>query len=80
MDQKLLSSILADSLAKVMPDIIDLDQTGFITNRQLSDVRHTLNIIEYVQENNRQALILTFVAGFSNIIIYWLHAISSGQG
>lgn len=62
-DQKLLSSILANRLAKVMPDIIDLDQTGFISNRQLSDnVRRTLNIIEHAQKNNKQALILTLDA------------------
>lgn len=44
---KLLSSILADRPNKIMPDIVDLDQTGFIKIRPLSEnVRRTLNIIE----------------------------------
>ena len=45
-----------------MPDIIDLDQTGFISNRQSDNVRRTLNIIEHAQKNNKQALILTLDA------------------
>ncbi len=62
-DQKLLSSILADRLAKIMPDIIDIDQTGFIKSRQLSDnVRRTLNIMDHVQKNNLHTLILTLDA------------------
>ncbi len=59
-DQKLLSAILADRLTKIVPQIIDPDQTGFIPNRHLPDnVRRTLNIIDYSEKMNIQTLILT---------------------
>ena len=62
-DQKLLSSILADRLAKIVSNIIDPDQTGFVPDRYLSEnVRRTLNIIDYSQKMNIQTLILTLDA------------------
>lgn len=62
-DQKLLSSIIANGLSKIIPSIIDPDQTGFIPDRHLSDnVRRTLNIIDYSKKMNIQTLILTLDA------------------
>ena len=35
-------------LAQIVPDIINNDQTGFVSNRLLSDnIRRTIDIIEY---------------------------------
>ena len=62
-DQKLLSSIIANRLSKIIPFIIDPDQTGFIPDRYLSDnVRRTLNIIDFSKKMNTQTLILTLDA------------------
>ena len=62
-DQKLLSSIIANRLTKIIPLIIDPDQTGFIPDRYLADsVRRTLNIIDFSKEINTQTLILTLDA------------------
>ncbi len=47
-DQKLLSAILADRLTKIVTQIIDPDQTGFIPNRHLPDnVRRTLELFPF---------------------------------
>lgn len=62
-DQKILSGIIADRLKKIVPSIINTDQTGFIMDRQMVDnVRHTLNIMEYSKNTQRQTILLTLDA------------------
>lgn len=52
--------ILSQSNAKIGPNIITPDQTGFITERQLAEkVRQMINIIEYWNKINTVTLILT---------------------
>ena len=62
-DQKILTSIIANRLKDILPDLIDSDQTGFICNRFLSDnVRRTLDIIDFSQKYNKDLLLLTLDA------------------
>lgn len=45
-DQKLLSTIVAMRLEKILPTIIGIDQTGFTQGRNSSDnIRHLINVI-----------------------------------
>ena len=49
LDYKLFTSILAKRFDKILPQIIHLDQTGFIQSRQTQDnIRRTLQIIRHV--------------------------------
>ena len=62
-DQKLLSKILALRLEKVLPCIINEDQTGFVKGRSSSDnVRRLLNIIQLTQNCKDPALVLSLDA------------------
>lgn len=50
-------------LKKIVPSIINTDQTRFIMDRQMVDnVRHTLNIMEYSKNTQRQTILLTLDA------------------
>ena len=43
----------------MLPQIISLDQTGFIRQRQTQDnIRRTLNIISHVMESNEEAVLV----------------------
>lgn len=45
-EYKIFTKIIATRLEKVIPSLVNVDQTGFIRNRSLSDnVRRLLNII-----------------------------------
>ena len=62
-DQKIFTSIIANRLSYILPDIINLDQTGFVKDRLLSDnVRRTLNIIDQTVIMKQQMLTLTLDA------------------
>lgn len=62
-DQKILTSIIANRLALIIPSIINNDQTGFVPNRLLSDnIRRTFNIIEHATKQQYQTLLLTLDA------------------
>lgn len=53
-DHKIMTSILAHRLKDIIPDIISMDQCGFIPGRVLADnVRRTLNIIDYANKKGR---------------------------
>ena len=62
-DQKIFTSIIANRLSYILPDIINLDQTGFVKDRLLSDnVRRTLNIIDQTVIMKQQMLTVTLDA------------------
>lgn len=58
-DYKLFTSILAKRLELILPDIVNLDQTGFIKERQTRDnIRRTLHVMNHIKKNNVEAVIL----------------------
>lgn len=57
-DYKLFTSILARRLETFLPDIINLDQTGFIRQRQTRDnIRRTLHIINHINQTDMEAVL-----------------------
>lgn len=63
--------ILSQSNAKIGPNIITPDQTGFLTERQLAEkVRQMINIIEYWNKINTVTLILTLDTEKKHLIGY----------
>ncbi len=58
-DYRLFTSILVKHLEIVLPDIIQLDQTSFIRQRQTQDnIRKTLHIINHINKHNLEAVLL----------------------
>lgn len=58
LDYKLFTSIFARRLEKLLPDLINLDQTGFIHHRQTTDnIRRILHILSQIQQNKTQSII-----------------------
>lgn len=63
LDFKILSKILALRLEKILPTIINNDQTGFITGRNsCNNVRRLLNIIQLCQQNNLKGMVVSLDA------------------
>lgn len=62
-DYKLFTSIFAKRIEKVLPAIIDMDQTGFVLSRQTHDnVRRSLQIIRHITENRIESLLISIDA------------------
>lgn len=62
-DHKIITSIIANRWKDIVPDIVDNNQCGFIPGRFLSNnIRRTLNIIDYAQNNDINLLLLTLDA------------------
>ncbi len=58
-DYKILTKCLALRLHKVLPSIIDLDQTGFLKGRYIGEnIRTVADIIEYTSIKNQPGIIL----------------------
>lgn len=59
LDYKLFTSILARRLETILPDLIHLDQTGFIQQRQtLDNIRRTLHILDQTNKDKTKSLIV----------------------
>ena len=59
LDYKLFTSILARRLDKILPDLIHLDQTGFIRQRQtLDNIRRTLHILDQTNKDKTESMIV----------------------
>ena len=57
---KIIASVLANRLKKVIPTIIEKDQTGFVTGRFVGDnTRLTYDLIEYLKSKGMHALFLS---------------------
>lgn len=62
-DYKIFTHILAKRIENILPEIISLDQTGFIKQRQTQDnIRRTLHIIDHIAKNKTQAVLLSLDA------------------
>lgn len=62
-DYKLFTSILARRLENILPDLINLDQTGFICKRQASDnIRRTLHVLRHVSNHKVEAALVSLDA------------------
>ena len=60
MDYKILSKALALRLKEILSDIISEDQTGFMEGRSIaSNLRKTIEVIEYTKKNHIPAMIMT---------------------
>lgn len=58
LDYKLFTSIFARRLQLLLPDLINLDQTGFIHHRQTTDnIRRILHILSKIQKDKTQSII-----------------------
>jgi len=58
-DYKIYTSIFAKSLETILPDLIQLDQTGFIRQKQTQDIiRHTLHVLWHIQHHKINSMCL----------------------
>ncbi|XP_062396829.1 LINE-1 retrotransposable element ORF2 protein isoform X1 [Sardina pilchardus] len=62
-DYKIFASIIAKRLEKVLPTIINIDQTGFVMTRQTHDnIRRSLQIIRHINQNKIEAMLISIDA------------------
>uniref|UniRef100_A0A670IGS1 Reverse transcriptase domain-containing protein n=1 Tax=Podarcis muralis TaxID=64176 RepID=A0A670IGS1_PODMU len=61
-DYKIFAEVMANRLKKCLVNIIHKDQAGFLPNRFLKDnIRHTVNLIEYLEAKNEIPAALIFI-------------------
>lgn len=71
-DIKLYAKLLASRLLKVLPDLINSDQVGFIKGRQAPDgTRRLLNIISKIERSSTQTIFLYLDADKAFDRIHW---------
>ena len=59
-DYKILAKILDNRIRAVIDELIHQDQTGFLAGRGIStNIRKTLDIVEYCRRSNKPALIMS---------------------
>lgn len=62
-DYKIFASILSKRLEVIIPELVDLDQTGFIQNRQTQDnIRRALQVMSHVVTENISAMLMSLDA------------------
>lgn len=58
-DYRLFTAILARRLEVILPEIIHLDQTGFIKHRQTQDnISRTLHVMQHVIKNQIETVVV----------------------
>lgn len=73
LDYKLFTAILARRLEKILLDIIDLDQCGFIQQRQTVDnIRRSLHVMEQINRDRVQAVLVGLDAEKAFDSVRWL--------
>ena len=71
-DYRLFTSVMARRLEKCLPDLIHLDQTGFIKQRQTQDnIRRLLHIIRHVTENKIESALISLDAQKAFDTVSW---------
>lgn len=71
-DTKLYAKLLASRILKVLPDLINSDQEGFIKGRQAPDgTRRILNIISRLEHTKTPAILLSLDAEKAFDRIHW---------
>lgn len=62
-DYKIFASVLSKRLEVIIPELVDLDQTGFIQNRQTQDnIRRALQVMSHVVTENISAMLMSLDA------------------
>ena len=77
-DYKIATKVIANRLAKVLPDIISPNQTGYVKNRYIGEnVRLISDVIDYTKVKQTQgiALFLDFKKTFDSIEWEYLHKV-----
>ena len=75
-DYKIITKILAMHMSKVLPKIIDNDQTGYLKGRYIGEnIRTISDIIDYCKIKNRSAvlLLIDFEKAFDTVNWKYLH-------
>jgi exonuclease III len=80
-DYKILTKIMANRLKKILPTIINPDQTGFVLNRQIGEnIRIVYDVMNYCNSNNIEGVMafLDFEKAFDSISWeYLIHVLKS---
>ena len=72
MDSKLLSKLLARRLEKLLPTLINSDQTGFVYGSYSTcNVRRLLNIIQFTSQCKQKALAISLDAEKAFNTVEW---------
>ena len=77
-DYKIATKVIANRLAKVLPDIISPNQTGYVKNRYIGEnVRLISDVTDDINEKQTQgiALFLDFKKAFDSIEWEYLHKV-----
>ena len=75
---KLISSILAKKIKKVLPRIIGKEQKGFVDGRNISDaIRGVYDTIDYANNNKRRGIMMAidFRKAFDSIAFSFIKAV-----
>lgn len=68
----MFTAILARRIEKILPEIIHLDQTGFIRQRWAQDnIRRTLHVMQHIIEKRVEAIVLGLDAGKAFDSVRW---------
>ena len=75
---KIASACIANRLKKVLPDIINIDQTGFLTGRYIGEnIRTLYDLMAHTEKNNIPALLLLidFEKAFDSVAWPFIHKV-----
>jgi hypothetical protein len=82
-DYKILTKIMANRIKKVLPNLINPDQTGFVLNRQIGEnIRIVYDVMNHCNTNNIEGIMafLDFEKAFDSISWEFLHYVLMSFG